>query len=278
MIKITKFCFLCCWILLATTIIGCSTHTITAYVGEEVNEKDTVTLVLANNKFDGPYRVNIKEIDGNNLDNKDNLKWDNNVGPASIKFLPGSHSLLVEYFIPKHSFLIHTGEPSRKTITEGIITFLFEPGHRYELEVDRRTIDTNNMTYTIKDMTAGGSIVFPEMPKSLPFDLSEIPKDKSVVCFYRPWRLLSAIGTYFVSESKMDITKLTNKSFFHHITAPGDHNFSLTFGGLAPVTDKYVNLQPGAIIYLKADVVTGKLVLVRKDDALKEISEIESSK
>lgn len=278
MLKIAKFSFLCCWILLAMNIIGCSTHTITAYDGEMVNEKDIVTLGLANNKFDGPYRVNIQEIDGKNLDNKDNSKWDNNLGPASIKFLPGKHSLLVEYFIKKRSFLSPDGLPSRKTVTEGIITFLFEPGHRYELEVDRRTLDTNNMTYTIKDMTAGGSIVFPQIAKSLPFDLSEIPKDKSVVCFYRPWRLLSAIVTYYVSESKMDITKLPNKSLFHHVTDPGDHNYSLTFGGLAPVTDKYVNLQPGAIIYLKADVVTGKLVPVRKDDALKEISEIESSK
>jgi hypothetical protein len=281
MLKRIRF-FLCGGLLLALYLSGCvSTHTIVTYQGDKLSEKNIAILEIKNNltlSSEMP-RVNVKAIDGQDVDNANNSKWNNNLGPASIELLPGNHSLIIEYFQPKTSNLSPGGGTIRKTISEGIVTFTSEPGHKYELEVDRRTLDIDVLSCTIMDMTSDGTIIFPQILKSLPFKLSEIPKDKAVVCFYWPRNLANASGTIFVSESNQDIAKLPNGSLFYHISSPGFHTYSISFRGLDPSARRSVDLKPGEVTYLSiTGLLSLKLNIVQDSEALKEIGKIEGTK
>ena len=257
--------------------MGCSTqHDIITYDDASLKNDRIGILEFSDNSISKKNKVKVKAID--------NVNTIDDSTPGYIKFLPGNHSILIEYFSPNQigywntqvigNVIIRNFIPPspRGTIAEGTVTLNVEAGHKYRLAVDNLSV----LSYTIEDLTTE-NIVFPKRAP-LPFSLSDIPKDKAVVCFYRPWKLLSAISPYFVLESKKSVDKLPNNSLFYHVTDPGDHTYSITYGGHAPVTTKSINLMPSGVTYLKADVYEGELVIVQKDEALKDISSITPSK
>jgi hypothetical protein len=272
-----------CMILLIMCLFGCgTTHTFVTYDGTRLPQDRVATVEFSQNYllplFDNP-RVKVLAVDDRNVDSKNDSKWSNNLGPANIELLPGNHSLHIEYFSPAHqggtisypsggSIIYQRVPPSpRKTIAIGTVAFTAEAGHKYVLTVDRGTRGGGILLCTIEDSTTG-KVVYPPQRDPITFSLSEIPKDKAVVCFYREWKLLSAAVTFYISESAQAIGKLDNSSLFYHITTPGSHSYTIRVGPRTKLTN--VNLMPGVISYLRASV-DETLTLVTETEGSKEI-------
>jgi hypothetical protein len=263
------------WItLLLLSLIGCATAQV--YDGPQQPESTLARLKLDSSKL--PDLCHAYMI---TLDKKSDPQWDvtskgSLLYSRTFEVLPGQHTVEVGLACTSR-YLKPYGSTKLELSVEG--------GHEYILRLhhtdDRRGYYGLHLRLEVIDSTTGritGDVVDPPKRDPIPFSLSKIPKDKAVVCFYREWKFLSAIGDFYVSESHQAIDTLANGSLFYHVTSPGLHTYSISFGGFSPVNREHVNLMPGAISYLRASVYDGKLTLVQETEALKEISGLKGVK
>ncbi len=251
----------CCVMLLVICLMGCkTTQTTVAYEGPRLQQNRAVLLNLQQSSFGVPAsqvaKIYIKMIDDRN-----DPKWAGS--PDSIELLPGNHKLYLEAFFP-------SSQPGLRPryIGEATVVFDAEAGHEYDLKYNHLSSGDGFLRCKIVDWTRGGMVVYPQTQEPKPFIFSEVPKDKAVVCFYREWKMLSAVVDFYVSEKNQDIRILPNGTLFYHVTTPGSHTFAIGFSGKGKST--HVELLPGVITYLRASVFSGQLSPVQEAEALKE--------
>lgn len=105
------------------------------------------------------------------------------------------------------------------------------------------------------------------LPEALPPKAAP-PRDKAVVCFYRPSKLLSAACTFTVYEDRIPVLLLRNGAQSHLVTSPGPHVYAISFGPL--MNDLQVDLAPGSVTFLRANVWDEKLAAAAEAQALSD--------
>lgn len=280
-----------CMILLIMCLTACAnTNTIVSYDGPHLAQDLSAILSLNQNIFAaiGDSRVKVKSIDGKEINNINNSNSNTNENTGQIELLPGTHNLEIEYFLPAHgSFTIQTIEGNyivtrkvaaspRTTIAGAKIKFSAEAGHKYDLYIDRRIFHDSIFRCTIEDLTTG-KIVYPPKSSPISFPLSEIPKNKAVVCFFRESGML-AVGILNIFENKKLIEELGNGSLVYHVTTPGTHNYTLGIGQRGPGESIGVTLAPGTVSYIHSSYWDLRLTLVQEVEALKRIRDLKNNK
>ena len=127
-----------------------------------------------------------------------------------------------------------------------------------------------------------GTPVAPSATPSTTFDFgpcehpslppAPIPANRAVICFYRPWKLLSAACVFTVMEDDTSILLIKNGTFTYFITSPGAHTYGITFG--PRINTLAVQLPPGSVTYLRAGVWDENLTLMSGPDALPDVNRL----
>jgi hypothetical protein len=182
---------------------------------------------------------------------------------------------------------------SAQTRQKGSISFNVESGHEYFVSAGVMVFEPGNsrplftlvsnkigleeisscrlLQTTETEWIVGTKTVQP-IYESIQFPPSEVPINKSIACFYRDWKMLSAMDDFRISEKNQEIGTLKNGSYFCKATNPEKHIYSISVNQPGFFRSSKVYLKPGVINYFRFSVVDYSFNPVEETEGFKIIT------